>query len=458
MLRIYNTLTKNKEIFTPINPNKVGMYVCGSTVYDYCHIGHGRVFVVFDVVARYLRYLGYSLTYVRNITDIDDKIIKRALELNENFNSLTQRFIDAMHTDEKALGVLPPDVEPRVTNTLPEIIAMIQILIDKGFAYVATNGDVYFEVSKFVNYGELAQQELDTLQAGARIDVTDLKRAPLDFVLWKAAKPNEPSWQSPWGNGRPGWHIECSAMAKQYLGPHIDIHGGGADLQFPHHQNELAQSEAANSCKFVNYWMHLGFVTINKEKMSKSLGNFFTIKEVLKEYQPEVLRYFYIASHYRSPVNYSHENLDNARAALQSLYLALRDLPNIQEINPLNNYQERFIAAMNDDFNTPEALVVLFDLAKEINKFKASGDLENASQSAGQLKKLAEIFGILQQNPEIFLQAGISENAKIEQLINARNQARKDKNWAEADRIRNELQKMQIVLEDTPKGTVWRKD
>lgn len=454
MLHIYNTFSRQKELFKPIAAPKIGLYVCGLTVYDDCHIGHGRLFIWFDVVVRYLRSTGYQVTYVRNITDIDDKIIKRAQELNIDYKTLTANVIASMHTDEKSLSIVPPDFEPRVTDNIQQIIDLIQTLVDKGFAYTTTTGDVYYEVAKFKSYGELAHQDLNSLRSGTRVDTNESKHDPLDFALWKAAKPNEPFWPSPWGNGRPGWHIECSAMAKKYLGENFDIHGGGNDLQFPHHQNELAQSEAANGCCFVNYWMHMGFVQVDQEKMSKSLGNFFTLKEVLKKYRPEILRYFVVASHYRSPINFSEENLENAHAALQRFYITLRDLPpaNIKDFDAENQFNQRFHAAMNDDFNTPEALAVLFDLAREINRLRSTQQLTKAAQYGALLKHCGWVLGILQDDPENFLKAGIDASA-IEALITARNAARKNKNWAEADRIRNELTSMKITLEDTPSGT-----
>lgn len=458
MLQIYNTLTRKKETFKPIKPGQVGMYVCGMTVYDYCHIGHGRMFVVFDVINRYLRFLDYKVNYVSNITDIDDKIIKRANENKEDYFKLTERFTKATQEDKKALGVLPPDEEPHATQYIPQIIQLIQMLLKKGYAYIAENGDVYYKVSQFKNYGELAHQDLEKLRAGARVDVVDAKHDPLDFVLWKMAKPNEPSWDSPWGKGRPGWHIECSAMATQLLGNHFDIHGGGLDLRFPHHQNEIAQSEAATDEKFVNVWVHNGFVQVNKEKMSKSLGNFFTIREVLAKYHPEAVRYFMLASHYRSPINYSEENLNSAHVALERLYTALRDLPKTTKEN-FGEFRERFMEKMNDDFNTPEALAVLFDMTREINRLKDENKLEEAAQLGHGLKKLAGILGILQLEPEAFLQTGVNqaEIKKIEELIAARNAARKNKNWAEADRMRDELLNMGIILEDAAEGTVWKK-
>ena len=456
MLYIYNTFSKQKELFKPLLPPKVGLYVCGLTVYDDCHIGHGRLFVWFDVVVRYLRSIGYQVIYVRNITDIDDKIIKRALELNIDYKTLTERVIASMHADEKLLGIIPPDFEPRVTANILQIIDLIQTLINKGFAYVTATGDVYYEVAKFKSYGELAHQDLNGLRSGVRVEANESKCDPLDFALWKAAKPQEPFWQAPWGNGRPGWHIECSAMAKKYLGVTFDIHGGCNDLQFPHHQNELAQSEAANGCRFVNYWMHMGFVQVDQEKMSKSLGNFFTLKEVLKKYRPEILRYFIVASHYRSPINFSEENLENAHAALQRFYITLRDLPIADEkdLDPENQFNQRFHVAMNDDFNTPEALAILLELARETNRLRSANQLAMASQHGELLKHLGWILGILQEDPERFLKAGIDAN-KIEALITTRNTARKNKNWAEADRVRDELTAIGITLEDTANGTTW---
>jgi cysteinyl-tRNA synthetase len=459
MLYIYNTLSKQKELFKPIVPGKVGMYVCGMTVYDYCHIGHGRIFVVFDVITRFLRFRGYDVNYVRNITDIDDKIINRAHENSESTTVLTERTINAMHEDEAALGVLPPSATPRATEYIAQIIAMIESLIAKSFAYTADNGDIYFNTRKFSTYGEMAQQDLDKLRAGIRVDIVDAKHDPLDFVLWKLAKPGEPKWQSPWGEGRPGWHIECSAMSNQLLGKHFDIHGGGLDLQFPHHQNEIAQSEAANDCRFVNVWMHVGYVTIDKEKMSKSLGNFFTIREVLQSYHPEVIRYFMIASHYRSPINYSQQNLINAQMALERLYAALRYLPDTAEMDN-GDYEQRFISAMEDDFNTPVALAVLFDIVREINRLKVEQQLEAAGQLGGLLKRLAGSLGLLQNDPDQFLKGTIpaQEIQKIEDLIAARNQARKDKDWSLADQIRDQLQNIGVQIEDGPEGTTWRKE
>lgn len=465
MLKIYNTLTRSKEIFTPRIAGKVGMYVCGMTVYDYCHVGHARVMVVFDTVVRYLRYLNYDVTYVRNITDIDDKIIHRANENGEDFHALTERFIDAMHEDERALNVLPPDIEPRATSAMAEIIAIIKTLIEKEFAYIGANGDVFYAVDKFKNYGQLSGKNLDDLQAGERVDVDLAKRNPMDFVLWKMAKQGEPSWKSPWGNGRPGWHIECSAMSTCCLGNSFDIHGGGMDLQFPHHENEIAQSEGATGEKFVNLWMHNGFVRINEEKMSKSLGNFFTVREVLKQYRPEIVRFFILSSHYRSPLNYSDESLNDAVAGLTRLYTALRDVETVENSCDAE-YKTRFEEAMNDDFNTPVALAVLFDIARELNKTKSP-------VLATTLKSLASILGLLQDNPEAFLKGisiadsvGVSDSIKIsitnpviDKQIQARIDAKKAKNWALADQIRDELKAQGVVLEDSPDGsTRWRRE
>ena len=462
MLKIYNTLTRSKEIFTPRVAGKVGMYVCGMTVYDYCHIGHARVMVVFDIAARYLRYSGYDLTYVRNITDIDDKIIKRAQENNEQIVDLTERFIDAMHDDERALSVLPPDIEPRATKSMDDIILMITGLFEKGLAYTGTNGDVFYAVDKFPGYGALSGKKLDELQAGERVQVDQAKKNPFDFVLWKKAKVDEPYWNSPWGRGRPGWHIECSAMATRCLGNHFDIHGGGMDLQFPHHENEIAQSEGATGGKFVNVWMHNGFVRINEEKMSKSLGNFFTVREVLKEYRPEVIRFFVLSSHYRSPLNYSDEQLDDAGMALTRLYTALRGVAIITGHS--TRYSERFNQAMDDDFNTPVAVAVLFDMARELNKDKNNNNSELASQLAGELKELSSVLGILQDDPESFLQAGDTAQEgglaeqEIELFIEQRIQAKQNKDWALADKIRDDLKQQGIVLEDVATGTSWRRE
>ena len=478
-LKIYNTLTRKKEEFVPREPGKVGMYVCGMTVYDYCHIGHARVMVVFDTIARYFRHKGYQLTYVRNITDIDDKIIQRANENNEDFTALTERFIDAMHQDERALNVLPPDVEPRASQSIKDILAMIQSLLDKGLAYVGANGDVFYAVSKFKDYGKLSGKNLADLQAGERVEVDTAKHDPLDFVLWKMAKPGEPSWASPWGQGRPGWHIECSAMSTCCLGNHFDIHGGGMDLQFPHHENEIAQSEGATGEKFVNYWLHNGFVRVDNEKMSKSLGNFFTVREVLKQYQPEVIRFFILLSHYRSPLNYSDEQLNDAKAGLTRLYTALRDVEIIEA--PLEeNYQKRFEQAMDDDFNTPVAISVLFEIANELNKAKQQNDIHKIKNLSLNLRKLADFLGILQNDPNAFLQGRVHDTVGaligagssisgtavvtksdelVKQKIHARLDAKKSKNWALADQIRDELKQQGVILEDKTDGTTsWRRD
>ena len=464
MLRIFNSLTRQKEQFQPIEPGTVKMYVCGMTVYDYCHVGHARVMVVFDTVLRWLRAQGYTVTYVRNITDIDDKIIRRAQEKGEDFRELTARFIQAMNEDLAALDILPPTHEPRATEAMADMIALIQTLLDKGYAYVGGSGDVYYDVSRFDRYGQLANKKLDDLRAGARVEVEEAKADPLDFVLWKAAKPGEPSWPSPWGAGRPGWHIECSAMSTRCLGEHFDIHGGGMDLKFPHHENEIAQSEAASGQRCVNLWMHNGFVQVNEEKMSKSLGNFFTVREVLQRYAPEVVRLFILTSHYRGPLNYADENLEHAKSSLTRLYTALRGLP--RGAAPIEeSWRERFAQAMDDDFNTPEALAVLFDLAREINRLRTEDEAAAAWLGAS-LRQLGELLGLLQTNPETFLrgsgEGGEGASAltaeQIEALIAERATARKAKQWAEADRIRNLLQEGGVVLEDTPKGTTWRRD
>ena len=475
MLTVHNSLSRRKEVFTPIEPGKVRMYVCGMTVYDYCHLGHARVLVVFDMITRWLRATGYDVNYVRNITDIDDKIIKRANENGEAFTALTQRFIDAMHADGTALGVLPPDHEPRATEYVGKMLTMIQALIERGHAYAAANGDVYYAVGSFPTYGRLSGKSLDDLRAGERVEVDPNKRDPMDFVLWKATKPNEPSWPSPWGPGRPGWHIECSAMGSDLLGAHFDIHGGGQDLQFPHHENEIAQSEGAHDCKFVNYWLHNGFVRVDDEKMSKSLGNFFTIREVLEQYDAEVVRFFILRAHYRSPLNYSDQHLDDAKAALTRLYTALRGVEVTKvAIDWAEPYAARFKAALDDDFNTPEALAVLFDLANELNRSRAA-------DTAALLKTLAGVLGLLQRPPDDFLQGrvrsteisaglGISvaltavalhnhlSDDVIKERIAERLAARKNKDFKRSDAIRDELKAVGIVLEDSPQGTTWRRE
>ncbi len=425
------------------------MYVCGMTVYDYCHLGHARAMVVFDVIVRWLRAIGYNVTYVRNITDIDDKIIKRAAELNEPIQSLTERFIAAMHEDLDRLGLLKPEFEPKATEYIPQMKAMIQTLLDKGYAYPGGNGDVYYSVRRFDDYGKLSGKSLDGLRAGERVDLDPHKKDPLDFVLWKAAKPEEPAWDAPWGRGRPGWHLECSVMSQHHLGAHFDIHGGGQDLQFPHHENEIAQSEGATGEPFVNYWIHNGFVRIDNEKMSKSLGNFFTVREVLEKYDAETIRFFMVRAHYRSPLNYSDQQLEDAKHGLTRLYTALRGL-NVADsgIDWENSYAARFKAAMNDDFNTSAAVAVLFELVNEVNR---AGSRESASL----LKSLAGVFGLLKRDPDEYFQRDGRE--EIEQLIQQRLAARKAKNFAEADRIRKELLDSGIILEDTPQGTIWRR-
>lgn len=460
MLHIYDTLTKAKQPFTPREPGKIGMYVCGITVYDYCHIGHARVMVSFDLITRYLRARGWQINYVRNITDIDDKIIKRAAENNETVTELTERMIQAMHQDEDALGVLRPDQEPRATGHINGIIQMISTLIDKGYAYAADKGDVYYRVTRFKGYGKLTNKNVDELQAGARVEVDAAKESPLDFVLWKAAKAGEVSWESPWGAGRPGWHIECSVMSKACLGDTFDIHGGGPDLPFPHHENEIAQSEAANGCTFANLWMHAGPVRVNSEKMSKSLGNFFTIRDVLNSYNPEVVRFFLSRVHYRTYIDYSEDSLKEARTMLERFYQALRGVE-LADTCPQNDYTERFYAAMDDDFNTPKAFAVLFDLVTELN----TASRENnplAGQLAYQLKQLGGILGLLQQEPDHFLQGDDKEGeisaAEIESQIAQRAAAKADKDYTEADRIRQWLADQGIILKDSREGTSWYRE
>jgi len=459
MLKIYNTLAREKQVFKPMIAGKVSMYVCGMTVYDYCHLGHARVMVAFDMVNRWLRAAGYDVTYVRNITDIDDKIIKRAQDNNETIAQLTQRFIDAMDEDSARLGVMRPTLEPRATDFVDDMISMIKALVAKGCAYAADNGDVFYAVNSFAGYGKLSGKSLEDLRAGERVEVDTHKKDAMDFVLWKAAKPHEPSWDSPWGKGRPGWHIECSAMSSHYLGAQFDIHGGGQDLQFPHHENEIAQSEAAHShdgqpCQMVNYWMHNGFVRVDDEKMSKSLGNFFTIRTVLEQYDAEVVRFFILRAHYRSPLNYSDQHLDDAKAALTRLYNALRGF---ELLDSAIDWQQpaaiTFKAAMDDDFNTPEAFAVLFDLATEVNKTKSIA-------AASLLKGLAGVIGLLQRDADVFLQGAAEADASVldvEALIVQRNAAKQAKNFAEADHIRQTLATAGIVLEDSPQGTTWRR-
>lgn len=460
MLKIHNSLAREKQEFIPLIPGQVKMYVCGMTVYDYCHLGHARMMVVFDMVQRWLQASGFEVTYVRNVTDIDDKIIKRAQENNESIEVLTTRFIRAMEEDAASLGVSPPSCEPRATCHVEDMVAMIRVLVDKSLAYAASNGDVYYAVHRFPGYGKLSGKSLDDLRAGERVVIDPYKKDPLDFVLWKAAKPGEPQWHSPWGMGRPGWHIECSAMSEHYLGEQFDIHGGGQDLQFPHHENEIAQSEGAHDhAPFVNYWMHNGFVRINDEKMSKSLGNFFTVREILARYQPEVVRFFILRAHYRSPLNYSDQHLDDAKRALGRLYTALRGCEAnaaLVEIDWSEPHASRFREAMNDDFNTSDAIAVLFDLANEVNKTGSHEDF-------ALMKALGGVLGLLQQDPQLFFQSwGYTDGSqftpgRIEQMIQQRLIARTNKNYDEADRIRKELLDASIILEDGPQGTIWRR-
>ena len=466
MLKIYNTLARDKQDFKPITPNSVRMYVCGMTVYDYCHVGHARVMVVFDMVYRWLKASGYDVNYVRNITDIDDKIIKRAAENKESIHTLTQRFIDAMHEDADALGAQRPDHEPRATQYIPQMLEMVAQLEKNGLAYQAADGDVNYAVRKFEGYGKLSGKSLEDLRAGERVEIASDKNDPLDFVLWKHAKDNEADevkWDSKWGKGRPGWHLECSAMGSELLGKHFDIHGGGADLQFPHHENEIAQSEGAHKCQYVNYWMHNGFVRVDNEKMSKSLGNFFTIREVLKKYDAEVVRFFILRAHYRSPLNYSDQHLDDAKGALTRLYTALKLLPSPAggrgaggegAVDWNTPHATRFKSAMDDDFNTPEAVAVLFDLANEVNR-------NQSVEAATLLKALAGVLGLLQRDAQDFLQGEANEGGLDDVAINARIEARisakKAKNFAEADGIRKALLEAGIVLEDNAAGTTWRR-
>ena len=451
-MKIYNTLTRQKEEFKPIVEGKVGMYVCGMTVYDLCHLGHARVLTAFDVIARYLRHKGYDVNYVRNITDIDDKIINRANENGEAFDVLTERFIHEMHVDSEALGIEKPDMEPRATAHIDGIIEMVQTLIEKGYAYAADNGDVYYSVRKFEGYGKLSGKVLDDLEAGARIEVDEVKKDPLDFVLWKHAKADEPHWESPWGIGRPGWHIECSVMSTCCLGNNFDIHGGGPDLKFPHHENEIAQSEAATGCHYANNWMHAGAVRIDGEKMSKSLGNFFTIREILEKYHPETVRFFLLSSQYRSSINYSEDSLKEAQVKLDRFYNALSQVDAYVPAAKDNDYSDRFHAAMDDDFNTPEAIGVLFDLAREMNKSEG----EKKCALGAQLRELGAILGCLQLPPEEFLQSGGDVDVEyIESMIQKRIDAKKAKDFATADGVRDELLAQGITLRDGPDGTSW---
>jgi len=458
MLKIYNSMSREKQEFTPINPGKIGMYVCGVTIYDLCHIGHGRTFVSFDMIVRYLRYSGYEVNFQRNITDVDDKIIKRATENNESCESLTERLITEMHQDFDALNMIRPDFEPRATLHMDEIIELVQRLLDRNHAYVASNGDVLFSVASFPEYGRLSGQDLDQLQAGARVEIDNAKHNPMDFVLWKMSKPGEPTWDSPWGPGRPGWHIECSAMNSKHLGSHFDIHGGGSDLQFPHHENEIAQSCCAHDTPYVNYWMHTGMVMIDREKMSKSLDNFFTIRDVLKHYDAETVRYFLLSGHYRSQLNYSEDNLKQARAALERLYTAIKDVDLTVKAAPAEVFVAKFKAAMNDDFNTPEAYSVLFDMVREINRLKTS-DSAQASALAVSMKQLANVLGLVSQDADAFFKGESSDDAvtEIEALIVERNRARTEKDWPAADVARDRLNLLGVVLEDGENGTTWRK-
>jgi cysteinyl-tRNA synthetase len=456
MLRIYNSLARDKQEFVPLRAGEVRMYVCGITVYDYCHLGHARMMVAFDVVQRWLRASGFKVTYVRNITDIDDKIIKRAAENKETIGQLTDRFIRAMDEDIGALGVQKPDHEPRATQYVPQMLEMIGALEKNGLAYRAANQDVNFSVRKFPGYGQLSGKSIDELQAGERVAVDPNKKDPLDFVLWKHSKPEEPKWASPWGEGRPGWHIECSAMGCTLLGRQFDIHGGGHDLQFPHHENEIAQSEGANGTKFVNYWMHNGFVRVDNAKMSKSLGNFFTIRDVLRLFDPEVVRFFIVRAQYRSELHYSDAHLADAKAALTRLYTALRNVPAGKAKPDWDEpHAQRFKAAMDDDFNTAEAVAELQKLANLAN----TGD----AKAATQLKALGGVLGLLQRDPVAFLQGGMGSGAggpseaEIATQIEARLAARSAKDYAEADRIRKALETAGVILEDGPKGTTWRR-
>ena len=458
-MQIYNSFTQKKEDFVPKDADNVGVYVCGITTYDYCHLGHARMLVAFDVVVRYLRAKGYGVNYVRNITDIDDKILKRASENGELFSDLTNRFIDAMHEDERSLSILPPDQEPRATGHIEEIVQMIEVLVSKDAAYKADNGDVYFSVLSSQDYGKLSKKKLDELLDGARVDIGELKRDPRDFVLWKSSPDDGVGWDSPWGYGRPGWHIECSAMSTCALGNNFDIHGGGSDLLFPHHENEIAQSEAATGEKFANLWMHNGPLRVDNEKMSKSLGNFFTVREVLKKYDAQVVRHLLIASHYRSPINYSEASLQQSSAALERLYIGLQGVDIVSAKSLTNSrFEKAFLKAMDDDFNTAEAFGVLFDLVKELNKEKAAGS-ELAGQLGALLVKLGAILGVLQQSPEEFLQGSVGSEVdagEVEGLIMARKQARADKDWAKADEIRDKLAELRVVVEDGADGSSWR--
>ncbi|MEQ1298637.1 cysteine--tRNA ligase [Acinetobacter soli] len=466
---LYNSEQRKKVEFVPRRPGQIDMYVCGMTVYDYCHIGHARVMVAFDYIIRFLRSQGWNVRYIRNITDIDDKIIKRANENNESIQELTARFIDAMNQDAAQLGCAEPDESPKATEYIGQMQAMISTLVDKGTAYPATNGDVYFEVNKFEKYGRLSGRKLEDMQAGAseRVDVEVEKKHPFDFVLWKHAKENEPSWASPWGNGRPGWHIECSAMSTCCLGNHFDIHGGGSDLTFPHHENEIAQSEASTGEQYVNYWMHVGFINVDGEKMSKSLGNFFTIRDVMDKFHPEVIRYFIVSSHYRSPVNFSDTALKEAKTALSRFYHAFKAYEQVfgqtKTSHLEQTYVERFNTAMRDDFNTPEAMAVLFELIRELNRAVKEEQSDLATTLYSTLRALTDILGLVQHHVDDFLKSTIGHedsglsDSEIETLIQQRADAKKAKDFAGADAIRKSLLDSGIVLEDTRQGTVWRR-
>jgi cysteinyl-tRNA synthetase len=458
MLHIYNTLSKEKQPFIPLNKNQVGMYVCGITVYDLCHMGHARTYLSFDIVVRYLRHLGYAVKYVRNITDVDDKIIQRAQQNNESPATLTERTIADMHQDFAALNLTEPDIEPRVTTHMDEIIDVIKRLIEKGYAYQSASGDVLFKVDAYKDYGRLSKQDLTQLASGIRVQTTSDKHDPLDFVLWKGVKPGEVSWNSPWGEGRPGWHIECSAMNHKHLGEHFDIHGGGSDLIFPHHENEIAQSCCAFDTQYVNTWMHAGMVQIDNEKMSKSLGNFFTLRSVLEKHDAETLRFFLMSAHYRSQLSYSQDNIDQARAGLERLYTSLRNVkPNMAVDLSFGGYLGKFEAAMNDDFNMPVAVSVLFDIVKDLNKLDSKS--QEAKDTAGVLRRLGLILGVLESDPSRFLQGDINQDlsSQVESLIAKRIKARADKEWAVADAIRDELSALGVVLEESKAGTSWRK-
>ncbi|MBT4759515.1 MAG: cysteine--tRNA ligase [Nitrosomonadales bacterium] len=452
MLSVYNTLNNKKEIFKSIEPDKVKMYVCGMTVYDFCHIGHARVLIVFDMITRWLRESGYEVHYVRNITDIDDKIIKKAFDENVDYSVITENFIKEMNYDAAQLGVISPSLEPKATDHIDEMIEMIEGLINKGFAYKAENNDVFYAVSKFKDYGKLSGKSLKDLIAGSRVEVDKFKDDNNDFVLWKSAKANEPYWESPWGNGRPGWHIECSTMSNKLLGKNFDIHGGGQDLQFPHHENEIAQSEAVNDCQMANYWIHNGFVKIDDEKMSKSLGNFFTIRSVLEKYQPEVVRFFILKAHYRSPLNFSQKNLAEAKQALTKLYLSVRNFKLDKEfkINWNSKFANDFKKALDDDFNTAEAIAILFELALKVNKNQNIEDINL-------LIKLGNVLGILSQDAEVFLKDNVNKGIDVEKIIRQRDEAKASKDYVTADKLRDDLLENDILIEDTPTGTVWRK-